>query len=220
MDGITLKRQFDLIIIYLVFPSHNIIRQVSAYNCSPKFGSKQEGHLVGHVANAYKDTRSLVDCAALCGRHSTCLSVNYELKTGDCELNDQTIALAEVEEFTYSTNNMLYMEVLNHADYRGCGGTMTDYAATFGLDSYGNNWSCTWNIQVCKGKRIQFQFMFLDTETCCDGVTLNLRHNRQFRGSTTPSGTYVSNRNTVSVTFTSDYSVIRTGFVLIYKTVD
>ncbi|XP_072046745.1 uncharacterized protein [Amphiura filiformis] len=319
MDGSTGTRLFALI-IYLAFALHGIIHQVSAYNCGldhSKFGGKQEGYLRGHVTDAYSYTRSLADCVALCGRHSTCSSVNYDLKTGNCELNDQTIASAQVDEFAL-TNAIQYMEVIpmwlqwgpwsacsticgngtevrsrdccgpgsnpacagdntesrycnlrpctpvswgswstwsscsncgqsrsrvcedvdatgdpcpgdnaeskpcNTAscDYRGCGGTRTDYAATFGLSSYSNNWSCTWSIQVAAGKRIELDFDYLNTESCCDRVRLNLGHSSPTFGGSTPSGTYISSSNTMTVTFTSDFSIYYSGFVLFYKTVD
>ncbi len=74
-----------------------------------KFGNKQTGQLLGHVTEEHNNVRSMMDCLAICGRHSQCLSVNFASKTRKCQINTHVIATALAEEFA-PNKDIIYME--------------------------------------------------------------------------------------------------------------
>ncbi|KAM4770991.1 scavenger receptor cysteine-rich domain-containing protein DMBT1-like [Rhinophrynus dorsalis] len=111
-----------------------------------------------------------------------------------------------------------------------CGGVLTDpngvFYSPFFPGLYPNNAFCSWEIRVNPNQYVELTFQQLDLEyaggcvfdsvTIYDGIPMN---SPQIGKICTENATitYTSNSNIMGVTFQSDYSVQRTGFMAVYR---
>ena len=65
------------------------------------FFQREEGKYLGNNVIRTEQTENGLDCAALCSRESSCLSVNYKMSgenQGLCELNNDTLENSKLED--------------------------------------------------------------------------------------------------------------------------
>ncbi|PFX11248.1 Deleted in malignant brain tumors 1 protein, partial [Stylophora pistillata] len=108
-----------------------------------------------------------------------------------------------------------------------CGDRLTGASGTFSSPQYPLNYpinaNCVWRINVTRGFAVNFTFIDFDTESCCDrlhirnGDVLLDSYGGNLSNFTVGPIAAVSNNAEIEVSFTSDNSVRRKGFVAYYN---
>ncbi|XP_022796523.1 deleted in malignant brain tumors 1 protein-like [Stylophora pistillata] len=116
---------------------------------------------------------------------------------------------------------------LGKTSVEACGDRLTGASGTFSSPQYPLNYpinaNCVWRINVTRGFAVNFTFIDFDTESCCDrlhirnGDVLLDSYGGNLSNFTVGPIAAVSNNAEIEVSFTSDNSVRRKGFVAYYN---
>ncbi|PFX21854.1 CUB and sushi domain-containing protein 3 [Stylophora pistillata] len=123
----------------------------------------------------------------------------------------------------YATSS-LSSQVPTQPPFTGCGGLLNSRSGTFASPgypfSYSNNLNCLWTLRIPTDSVLSLQFERFNTEQCCDFVELTVSTGRLARLSGSRNGFNITVRGdrsqVLNIRFTTDGSVVRTGFLARY----
>ena len=95
-------------------------------------------------------------------------------------------------------------------------GTISDGSSS--SSDYANGMACSWTLQCPTGQTVSLLFSRFNTESCCDhvgvydGSSTSSTRLAYLSGSTVPSSSFLSTERSMHIAFSTDGSVIRTGW--------